>query len=141
MDDGLLLMRTAAHTPVSRHPPRCPERNPVPRVAASEKEKYCVGGPDPIPTDSMKIPRSAITSVVEAVLELGLRRATKFLSPDTVVSATIMHQPRGNSRSTAIVLKLGKPNFKERAFIKSCQKAKEPFPVKKIQLKFYPRHK
>lgn len=35
-----------------------------------------------------------------------------------------------------IIFKVGKPNFKERMFIKQCKKVNEPFPIKKIQIKW-----
>jgi len=40
-----------------------------------------------------------------------------------------------------MVLTIGRPNYAEREFIKLCKKAGEPFPVKKMQLKFYPKKK
>jgi hypothetical protein len=39
------------------------------------------------------------------------------------------------------VFTIGKPNYEEREFIKKCKKAGEPFPVKKIQVKFYNKSK
>lgn len=88
----------------------------------------------------MKIPRNAIASVIEALLEVGARRATKILDKKTVVSACRRHKPDARNRSTDIVLKLGAPNYLERKFIALCEKAGEPFPVRKVQLKFYPSH-
>ena len=38
-----------------------------------------------------------------------------------------------------IILTIGKPNYLEREFIKKCVKAKEPFPVKKIQFQNWPK--
>lgn len=38
--------------------------------------------------------------------------------------------------SSNFSLTVGRPNYLEREFIKSCKKANEPFPIKKIQLKF-----
>lgn len=81
-----------------------------------------------------------VSNLVAALLKSGARRATKFWSPKEVVSACRpcykgkVHDGR-DTRAT-VVLKLGAPNHLERRFIKSCQKAGEPFPVKKIQLKF-----
>lgn len=39
------------------------------------------------------------------------------------------------------VLKIGKPNYLERDFVKMCKKAGEPLPVKKVQIKHYPKKK
>ena len=38
-------------------------------------------------------------------------------------------------------LTCGKPNFAERAFVKKAVKAGEPFPVRKVQLKFPPQRR
>jgi len=66
----------------------------------------------------------------------GGRSATKYLSPVLVVKATRHGKPCKNERSTSMVVTVGKPNYAEREFIKKCKKAGEPFPVKKIQLKW-----
>ena len=82
--------------------------------------------------------------VVEALLRNDACRAVKYHSHSLVVSAA---RPvykaagmkwSGRDSRADIVLKIGAPNFDERTFIKKCQKAGEPFPVKKIQLKFPP---
>lgn len=86
----------------------------------------------------MKIPRNAITRAVICLLETEARRATIYLDDKTVVSACRRLKPRKSDRSVDLVLKLGKPNYREREFIASCKKAGEPFPVKKIQLKYFP---
>lgn len=90
----------------------------------------------------MKIPMSAISGTVEMLLRTEAKRATKYLDANTVVSA--QRKTWGNkidkrARSTEITLKLGAPNYAEREFIKMCKKAGEKFPVKKIQLKFFPK--
>lgn len=66
------------------------------------------------------------------------RRATLYVAPDYVITACLQNRPRKRDKRHTIILKIGRPNFRERAFIKACQKAGEPFPVKKVQLKFYP---
>jgi hypothetical protein len=75
--------------------------------------------------------------IIEAVSRPKVRRATYYHSPTFIVNATrktyggkIM---RGNIE---ISLTIGKPNYAQRDFISKCKKANEPFPVKKIQLKF-----
>lgn len=78
--------------------------------------------------------------VIDALLKNRARRATKFYSPTYVVSATVRSfggKVDWKAKSLEILVKIGKPNFAEREFIKKCQKAKEPFPVRKIQLKFF----
>ncbi len=65
------------------------------------------------------------------------RRATLYVDHDYVISACLQQRPHKRALRHTIVLKIGRPNFREREFIRACKKAGEPFPVKKIQLKFY----
>jgi hypothetical protein len=44
--------------------------------------------------------------------------------------------PPNTLRNAEITLTLGAPNYLERAFIKKCHRAGEPFPVKKLQYHF-----
>lgn len=90
---------------------------------------------------SMKVTRKAIAQTVECLLETDARKATSYLDEKTVVTATRRHRPDKRANYVEVVMKLGKPNFRERAFIKSCKRAGEAFPVKKVQLKFYPEPK
>lgn len=70
-----------------------------------------------------------------------VQKATKYVSEKEVITATRIGKKRKGSRSIDIHLKIGKPNFLERKFIKDCKKAGVSFPVKKIQLKHYPKKK
>lgn len=85
----------------------------------------------------MKITRKAISDLAETILEGGARQATKYFSESLIVRATRRTYGgkiiKGN---TEIVFTIGRPNYAEREFIKKCKKAKEPFPVKKIQIKW-----
>lgn len=100
---------------------------------------------DIIPTD--KRVQNAVSKVVLTLIQSGAHRATKYLSEKYVVNVTRpIFGPKGKKRllkgsSIHLVIKLGKPNYAERAFIAQCVKAKEPFPVKKIQLKYPPKKK
>jgi len=88
----------------------------------------------------MKTSRKDIAAVIETLLTVGSHKATKFVAPDHVITATRKcygGKIDGRDKSIDIVLKIGKPNYAEREFIKKCKQAKEPFPVKKIQLKFF----
>jgi hypothetical protein len=90
----------------------------------------------------MKVTRTAVTRVVEACLELDIRQATVYISPDLVVRATRRHKPQSGRCAgihTELVVTLGKPNYLERLFIKACKQSGEPFPVKKIQLRPWPK--
>lgn len=86
-----------------------------------------------------------IGKVVNAVLEnKNARNAVKYFSDKEVISASrVIYGGRIDSRdkSVTIVVKIGKPNFAQREFIKLCKKAKEPFPVKMIQIKYLPKKK
>ena len=92
----------------------------------------------------MKVSRSSVCRVVEACLEVGARKAEIYLSPDLVVRATRRHKLNGSRCSQIhheILLTIGKPNYAEREFIRDCKKAGEPFPVKKMQLKWFSEKK
>lgn len=80
-----------------------------------------------------------IQKVCEAVMGGEVVKATQFVSSKFIVRAV---RKRFNKKirkasNIEIHLTLGRPNYLERKFIKDCQKAGEPFPVKKIQLKLY----
>lgn len=87
----------------------------------------------------MKIPRTSIAKVTEAVLGLGCRKATVYLGSRLVVKATALHKQRKNARSTTILVTAGQPNTTERKFIAMCFKAGESLPVRKVQLKWWPK--
>jgi hypothetical protein len=81
---------------------------------------------------------SAMVDVLSAMLfDLKLKRATKYLRPDLVVKLTRALIARKNARGETLHLTYGKPNFAERRFIRLA--AGEPFPVKKVQLKAFPK--
>lgn len=88
----------------------------------------------------MKTPLNSITNVVEALLRSEAVKAVKYLAPNQVVRAVrckrigVGIEKRGNIN---ISLTIGRPNYVEREYVALLQKAKEPFPVKKIQIKFY----
>lgn len=87
----------------------------------------------------MKIPMNAFSDTIEALLRSDGRKATKFLNASTTVKATRLHKPRKNGRGHTIVVTFGAPNYAEREFIKACKKAGEPLPVKRVQLKHWPK--
>lgn len=95
--------------------------------------------------DFAGVPARVIGAVVRALLSTTSKRATKYLSPSFTVKAcrvTYDKRPPDRRASRAdIVLTIGAPNHLERAFIKKCNRAGEPFPVRKIQLKAFPKKK
>lgn len=78
-----------------------------------------------------------IGQVIDCLIANDARKATKFISPKLVITATrkIFGGEIDKRANIEVVIKIGKPNFAERDFIKQCKKAGEPFPVKKIQIK------
>lgn len=78
----------------------------------------------------------AVANVVQLTTIEGAYRATRFLSPSLVVKSTAPHKHRKNTRSRTVVVTVGKPNYRERGMIKLFQSAKEPFPVKQIQIRW-----
>lgn len=83
-----------------------------------------------------------ITSVVSFIIENDkIKQAIKYVSEKYVVKATRRGYKSSGGKpdktTLEILLTCGTPNTKEREFIKKCKKAKEPFPVKKIQVKYF----
>jgi predicted pyridoxine 5'-phosphate oxidase superfamily flavin-nucleotide-binding protein len=78
--------------------------------------------------------RKEIVQCVEAVL-VGARQATKYISEQKTVKATI-HGRHDRRQQIIMLVTIGRPNFCERKFIKLAKKAGEPFPIKKIQIKW-----
>ena len=76
--------------------------------------------------------------LIQYLLDGDVVRATKYVSPKKVIRATrTRYGGKFQKGNIEIVLTLGRPNWLEREFVKACIKAKETFPVKKIQLKLY----
>lgn len=73
--------------------------------------------------------------------DIALRRAVYYMSPTFTVKATRQRRVDRRSRQETFLLTFGSPNYAERAFIKACKEAGEQFPVKKVQLKFWPKKK
>lgn len=75
--------------------------------------------------------------VFKAIMDDGVIKATKYISPSLIVR--LVRRTYGdkinNRGNIEVSLTIGKPNFLEREFVKKCIAAKDPFPVKKIQLK------
>jgi hypothetical protein len=84
----------------------------------------------------MAITRSCFSKLAEAILEAGAKKATKYCSPSEVVKATFRGRRDRRNRRSEILFTIGTPNFAERQFIKQAKKAGEPFPIRKIQMKF-----
>lgn len=78
--------------------------------------------------------------ILKAIGMLGampeLRSASVFQAPDFVITATRRGKCDGRAMHSELVLTVGKPNFRGRAFVKACLKAGEPFPVRKVQVRW-----
>jgi hypothetical protein len=80
----------------------------------------------------------ACQKVLIPILNTKAIKSTNYISPKFVIKAKRKLYDgkiykRGNIE---IVLTIGKPNYEEHKFIKKYIKVNEPFPVKKIQLKY-----
>ena len=95
------------------------------------------------PKDFIKMSNPPYSQVVAAILANdAVMRAVKYISPKEVVRATrrsyrVNNRKTRKGQSIEILLHIGRPNYLEREFIALCQKAKEPFPIKRIQLKLW----
>lgn len=90
-------------------------------------------------TETPKLARTSIYRAVEALLETGARQAVVYQHPKLCVKVTRRFKPDRRNTRTDIALTIGAPNYAGRQFIKACLKAGEPFPIRKTQLKFYPK--
>jgi hypothetical protein len=87
----------------------------------------------------------AVSEVVGVLIGQSAKRATKYLSDRLVVSGqrrgfkAYKGRPTRTTRDAQaeIVLKVGRPNYAERQFIRQCKQAGEPLPVKKVQIKHF----
>lgn len=87
----------------------------------------------------MKLPLNAFTKAIEALLRSGARSATVYLSPTARVTATHIHKPDRRNRHTTIAVTYGALNWAGREFVKACKRAGEPLPVRKVQLRWWPK--
>lgn len=82
--------------------------------------------------------------VISLLLLTNSWKATKYISPKEVLRVTrrrYLRSSKSFGRHVELVINVGRPNYAEKEFIKKLMKAKEPFPVKKIQLKSLPKRK
>lgn len=86
-----------------------------------------------LPADDARV----VGRVYAALAHSPAKSATTIVDRDRVITVTRIGTKRthGRSRSTSVVVTVGKPNYRWRAFLKQCVAAGEPFPVKKVQLR------
>lgn len=90
----------------------------------------------------MRFPTNGIETVVNALIANAAYKATKYISPSEVITATrVVYGGRIDGRDSRVDIrvKIGKPNFNERQFIKAALAASEPFPVHRVQIKALPK--
>ncbi len=66
-----------------------------------------------------------------------MKKITKYLAPDLVVKATLLHRPDGRINQVTAVVTAGRPNYAEKKFIKYAKKDGVKFPVKNPQVKLF----
>lgn len=73
-----------------------------------------------------------IAQVVGVVIKYKrhIKSAEKIITPSFSIKAT------RHGKTDTIALTYGKPCSKTREFIKLCRKSREPFPVKKMRIKY-----
>ena len=89
----------------------------------------------------MKLENAVKRAVCTVAYFPEVRKVTHYHSPVETVKATATGRRRVGERQVSILVTIGKPNYAERKFIKLCQKAGVPFPVRKVQLKYWPAKK
>ena len=79
-----------------------------------------------------------IQKIVDQMFSNGAWKGTMYISPTQIIRITrvLSHGKLVTGTSFNLVVTVGRPNYSEREFIKVCKKAKETFPIKKIQFKF-----
>ena len=84
----------------------------------------------------MSLVHGNFDEVISTLIHNDAYKATKYISENETIKATRRHKWTKRDRQREVVVTFGKPNYAERHFIKLCKDSGEPFPVKKIQLKF-----
>ena len=77
-------------------------------------------------------------AVGDVIAGSNVRRATAFISPTLTMKATAQRRQDKRSKSSTVLVTVGAPNFLERRFIRVCQKAGMAFPLKQVQLRYWP---
>lgn len=70
-----------------------------------------------------------------------VRTATYYVNEKYTVKLTRQRRYKKRDIAETFLLTCGRPNYRERDFIKQCKKAGESFPVRKIQLRYWPKQR
>lgn len=84
---------------------------------------------------------NTFASVCGALAASDAKTAIKIIDEKTIVKATWRNKPKSRNRREEMVVTFGEPDYRTADFIKRRKKAGEPFPVKKIQFRAYPKKK
>jgi len=81
----------------------------------------------------------AVAHVVALIHDFGaagLRHAIKYLTPTLVVKATVMHKHIRRASQVSMVVTIGRPNYRERRYVRALKRAGVQFPCRKVQLRY-----
>lgn len=85
---------------------------------------------------------AAVGKLITDLLASDARTAVKYVAPDRIIKATRrLGRPSKRASREELVVTIGRPGYRERLFVTACQRAGEPFPVKKTQFKPFPPRK
>lgn len=70
-----------------------------------------------------------------------VRQVAVYVSPTAIVKATRQFRSRVDHARETFIVTIGAPAHRQRLFIKACQKAGTPFPVKKPQIRYWPKQR
>ena len=79
-----------------------------------------------------------IAKMINLLLGSDAIRTTKYFSDKLVfrVKRKLYRKRISKQGDVELIVKIGKPNYKERQYIKACRKAKMFFPLQKLQIKY-----
>jgi hypothetical protein len=87
----------------------------------------------------MTISEGARKCIAALLNDTMLRRATFYVTSTLTIKATRQHRTK-RGRSATFVVSMGRPNFRERAYIHNLRAAGCLFPVRKLQFDFWPEN-
>jgi hypothetical protein len=82
---------------------------------------------------------SGFNNTISTLLNTRAYQATRYISPKLVIRATRRQRIDARARRIELIVTIGQPNYRERQFIKLLKRAGEPFPVRAVQLREFPK--
>lgn len=80
-----------------------------------------------------------LDKILRTLVDTGAWKATYFQSPKEIIRMTVIGKRFKSRGNNDLHVTVGRPNYAERQYVKVLKKAKEPFPVKKLWLKYPPK--